>query len=47
VAKISVPSCFKRRVYDLKTGELIYQIDVYQIDDSQIDDNQSDDNQSE
>jgi DNA/RNA endonuclease G, NUC1 len=35
VANISVPSCFKRRVYDLKTGELIYQIDVYQIDDNQ------------
>jgi DNA/RNA endonuclease G (NUC1) len=30
VANISVPSCFKRRVYDLNTGELIYEIDVYQ-----------------
>jgi DNA/RNA endonuclease G (NUC1) len=30
VANISVPSCFKRRVYELKTGELIYEIDVYQ-----------------
>jgi len=32
VAKISVPACFKRRVYDLTTGELIYQIDVYQLE---------------
>jgi len=32
VANISVPSCFKRRVYDLETGELIYQIDVYQFE---------------
>jgi DNA/RNA endonuclease G (NUC1) len=29
---ISVPLCFKRRVYEIKTGELIYEIDVYQID---------------
>ncbi|MDR2942133.1 MAG: DNA/RNA non-specific endonuclease [Treponema sp.] len=32
VARISVPACFKRRVYDLETGELIYQIDVYQTE---------------
>jgi endonuclease G len=32
VVNISVPSCFKRRVYDLNTGELIYEIDVYQTD---------------
>jgi len=31
VANISVPSCFKRRVYNVKTGELIYQIDIYQV----------------
>jgi len=30
VGKISVPSCFKRRVYDLYSGNLIYEIDVYQ-----------------
>jgi len=30
VENISVPSCFKRRVYDLYTGELIYEIDIYQ-----------------
>jgi len=30
VGRISVPSCFKRRVYDLNTGDLIYEIDVYQ-----------------
>jgi len=30
VANISVPSCFKRRVYNLNTGNLIYEIDVYQ-----------------
>jgi DNA/RNA endonuclease G (NUC1) len=30
VANISVPLCFKRRVYDLNTGELVYEIDVYQ-----------------
>jgi len=30
VGDIQVPSCFKRRVYDLYTGELIYEIDVYQ-----------------
>jgi len=30
VGEISVPSCFKRRVYDLYTGDLIYEIDVYQ-----------------
>ena len=27
---IRVPLCFKKRVYDLNTGELIYKIDVYQ-----------------
>jgi DNA/RNA endonuclease G (NUC1) len=31
VGNISVPSCFKRRVYDLYTGELIYEIDIYQF----------------
>jgi len=31
VGGIQVPSCFKRRVYDLYTGELIYEIDVYQL----------------
>ena len=30
VGEISIPSCFKRRVYDLQTGDLIYEIDVYQ-----------------
>jgi len=30
VANISIPSCFKRRVYNLNTGSLIYEIDVYQ-----------------
>jgi len=30
VKNISVPSCFKRRVYNLNTGDLIYEIDVYQ-----------------
>jgi DNA/RNA endonuclease G (NUC1) len=30
VGNISVPSCFKRRVYDLYTRELIYEIDLYQ-----------------
>ena len=30
VAGITIPSCFKRRVYDLQTGDLIYEIDVYQ-----------------
>jgi DNA/RNA endonuclease G (NUC1) len=47
VANISVPACFKRRVYDLKTGELIYQIDVYQFDNSQSDAKQTDTNQPE
>jgi DNA/RNA endonuclease G (NUC1) len=31
VGNIHVPLCFKRRVYDLYTGELIYEIDVYQF----------------
>ena len=31
VGDIQVPSCFKRRVYDLYSGELIYEIDVYQL----------------
>jgi len=31
VGDIRVPSCFKRRVCDLYTGELIYEIDVYQL----------------
>jgi len=31
VGNIQVPLCFKRRVYDLYTGELIYEIDVYQL----------------
>lgn len=30
VGNISIPSCFKRRVYDLNSGDLIYEIDVYQ-----------------
>ncbi|MCL2442463.1 MAG: DNA/RNA non-specific endonuclease [Treponema sp.] len=30
VGPVLVPSCFKRRVYDLDTGELIYEIDIYQ-----------------
>ena len=30
IGSISIPSCFKRRVYDLYTGNLIYEIDVYQ-----------------
>ena len=30
VGNIRVPSCFKRRVYDLYSGNLIYEIDVYQ-----------------
>jgi len=30
VKDIQVPSCFKRRVYNVETGELIYSIDVYQ-----------------
>jgi len=30
VGNISVPSCFKRRVYNLNTGDLIYEINVYQ-----------------
>jgi len=32
VKNISVPSCFKKRIYDLSTGELIYQIEVYQTE---------------
>ena len=31
VGDIQIPSCFKRRVYDLNTGELIYEIDIYQL----------------
>lgn len=31
IGDISVPSCFKRRVFDINTGELIYEIDVYQL----------------
>ena len=30
VGNITIPSCFKRRVYDLQTGNLIYEIDIYQ-----------------
>jgi hypothetical protein len=30
IGDISIPSCFKRRVFDINTGELIYEIDVYQ-----------------
>jgi len=30
VGNILVPLCFKKRVYDLYSGELIYEIDVYQ-----------------
>jgi len=32
VGNIQVPLCFKRRVYDLYSGELIYEIDVYQFE---------------
>jgi DNA/RNA endonuclease G (NUC1) len=32
VGNIQVPSCFKRRVYDLYSGELIYEIDIYQFE---------------
>jgi DNA/RNA endonuclease G (NUC1) len=39
VAKTSVPSCFKRRVYDVNTGDLIYQINVYQFNEYQNDEN--------
>jgi len=31
VGNIQIPLCFKRRVYDLYSGELIYEIDVYQL----------------
>jgi len=30
VEDIQVPSCFKKKVYDLNSGELIYEIDIYQ-----------------
>jgi len=30
VGKISIPSCFKRRVYDLYSGDLVYEINIYQ-----------------
>jgi len=30
IGNITIPSCFKRRVYDLYSGDLIYEIDVYQ-----------------
>jgi len=30
IKNITVPSCFKRRIYDLYSGDLIYEIDVYQ-----------------
>ncbi|MCL2721528.1 MAG: DNA/RNA non-specific endonuclease [Treponema sp.] len=30
IGAINIPSCFKRRVYDLNSGELIYEIDIYQ-----------------
>ncbi|WP_461255987.1 DNA/RNA non-specific endonuclease [Treponema sp. R80B11-R83G3] len=30
VGNITIPSCFKRRVYDVYSGDLIYEIDVYQ-----------------
>jgi len=30
IKNIAVPSCFKRRIYDLYSGDLIYEIDVYQ-----------------
>jgi DNA/RNA endonuclease G (NUC1) len=30
IGEISIPSCFKRRVYDLQTGDLIYEINIYQ-----------------
>jgi len=31
VGNITVPACFKRRVYDMHSDELIYEIDVYQF----------------
>jgi len=34
VGNIQVPLCFKRRVYDLYSGELIYGVDVYQVAES-------------
>jgi DNA/RNA endonuclease G (NUC1) len=30
VGNISIPLCFKRRIYDLYSGDLIYEIDIYQ-----------------
>jgi DNA/RNA endonuclease G (NUC1) len=30
IGNISIPLCFKRRVYDLYSGDLIYEIDIYQ-----------------
>ena len=30
VGDIQVPSCFKRKVYDLSTGDILYEIDIYQ-----------------
>jgi DNA/RNA endonuclease G (NUC1) len=30
IGDISVPSCFKRRIFDMNTGESIYEIDIYQ-----------------
>jgi DNA/RNA endonuclease G (NUC1) len=47
VANISVPLCFKRRVYDVKTGELIYQIDVYQFEEYKTGINRTDVNQTD
>jgi len=35
VEDIQVPSCFKKRVYDLNTGNLIYEIDVFQWDEEE------------
>ena len=32
VRNISVPASFKRRVYDLSTGELIYEVEVWQYE---------------
>jgi DNA/RNA endonuclease G (NUC1) len=31
VENIQIPSCFKRSVYDLDSGELIYEVTVYQL----------------
>jgi len=35
VEDIQVPSCFKKRVYELNTGGLIYEIDIYQWEETE------------